>query len=56
MSITERLQKEREIAQARAEELIDNVYEEMRSKAYSEKEQIAINCLLLVSKHLVLRS
>lgn len=42
MSITERLQKEREIAQERAEELIDNVYEEMRSKGYSEQEQIAI--------------
>ena len=37
-----RNKKEREIAQERAEELIANVYEEMRSKAYSESEQIAI--------------
>lgn len=42
MSLIKRLQKEREIAQERAEELIDNLNEEMRSKAYSEPEQIAI--------------
>ena len=38
----ERDKKRREIAQERAEELIDNLNEEMRSKAYSESEQIAI--------------
>lgn len=42
MSITERVQKEREIAQERATELIADIYEEMRNKCYSEKEQIAI--------------
>jgi len=42
MGLIERVQKEREIAQERAEELIANVYEEMRNKCYSEPEQIAI--------------
>ena len=42
MSLIKRLQKERDIAQERAEELIANVYEEMRNKAYSEPEQVAI--------------
>jgi hypothetical protein len=39
---TERDKKEREIAQERATELIADIYEEMRNKCYSEKEQIAI--------------
>ena len=42
MNIKERVQKEREIAQERAEELVANIYEEMRNKDYSEQEQIAI--------------
>lgn len=42
MNIKERLQKEREIAEERAEDLIYNVYKEMRTKGYSESEQIAI--------------
>jgi len=42
MSLIERLQKEKEIAKERADELIANVYEEMRNKCYSEPEQIAI--------------